>query len=143
MLLQPQTVEKDPELRQIAAGQHSEWLHPAQIYSTITAWIIAALLVAYFTMPHVHGRVFALMLIIECRRGSCWRCSGASRRSSDRGAIRRTWTFLPNMSFSMVLSIGLFVTGVILWFAFAKGRTGPEPAVVRRRRRVPGAVAVA
>ena len=87
--LQPQVVEKDPDLRQLAAKQHSEWLH-RQVYSTITAWIIAALLVAYFTMPHVPGRVFALMLIIEARRGSCWRCSAASRRSSGRRATRRT-----------------------------------------------------
>ena len=30
VLLQPQTVEKDPVLEEIAAEQHSEWLHPAQ-----------------------------------------------------------------------------------------------------------------
>ena len=39
-------------------------------------------------------------------------------------------TFLPNMSFSMVLSIGLFAAGVVLWFAFRKGTTGAAEEVV-------------
>jgi hypothetical protein len=43
-------------------------------------------------------------------------------------------TFLPNMSFSMVLSIGLFVAGIILWFAWRKGRTGAEPAAIEASR---------
>src|SRR6476661_700654 len=104
VLLQPQAVEKDPELRQIAAGQHSEWLHPAQIYSTITAWIIAALLVAYFTMPHVHGRVFALMLIIEAPARFVLEMLRSEPPVVGRGSDPPHLTFLPNMSFSMVLS---------------------------------------
>jgi prolipoprotein diacylglyceryltransferase len=122
-------VEKDPVLRQLAAEQHSDWLHPAQVYSTITAWIIAALLVAYFTMPHVPGRAFALMLIIEAPARFLLEMLRSEPPVVGPGSDPPHLTFLPNMSFSMVLSIGLFVTGVILWFAFRTGRTGAEPAV--------------
>src|SRR5438105_3589101 len=58
-------LKTNPQLKAIAQTQHSNALHPAQLYSTITAWLIAGLLYAYFTVPHAPGRVFALMLLVE------------------------------------------------------------------------------
>jgi phosphatidylglycerol---prolipoprotein diacylglyceryl transferase len=134
VLLQPQVVEKDPVLRAMAEKEHSEPLHPAQVYSTITAWIIAALLVAYFTMPHVPGRVFALMLIIEAPARFLLEMLRSEPPVVGPASDPPHLTFLPNMSFSMVLSIGLFLAGVILWFAFRKGTTGAAAEVVETPR---------
>lgn len=64
-LLRPDTVAADPQLSQLAASQASNPLHPAQLYSTITAFLLAGLLLAYFTVRSVPGRVFALMLMLE------------------------------------------------------------------------------
>lgn len=106
-----------PEQRQHllseAAAQHALPVHPAELYSTLTAWLIAALLIAYFTLPHVPGRVFALMLMLE----------SVSRFLLE--TVRAEPVFAPfgkhifgTMSYSMVLSIPLLALGIILWFAF-------------------------
>src|SRR5688572_6654217 len=45
------TPEEKSALLATAAGQHSLELHPSQLYSTFTAFLIAALLVACYTVP--------------------------------------------------------------------------------------------
>ena len=99
--------------RALAMRQHSLPVHPAQWYSTIAAWLIAAFLVAYFALPHAPGRVFALMLILE----------GVSRFLLEE--VRAEPVFAPfgkhifgTMSYSMVLSIPLVALGIALWFWF-------------------------
>ena len=99
--------------RALAMRQHSLSVHPAQWYSTIAAWLIAAFLVAYFALPHAPGRVFALMLILE----------GVSRFLLEE--VRAEPVFAPfgkhlfgTMSYSMVLSIPLVALGIALWFWF-------------------------
>ncbi len=101
-----QEVARSQELRMLATQQHSNAVHPAQLYSAFNAFLIAALLVAYFTLPHVPGRVFALMLIVE----------SVTRFILE--LLRVEPPVLGPMSFSMVLSIFLFAAGIILWFAF-------------------------
>jgi phosphatidylglycerol---prolipoprotein diacylglyceryl transferase len=66
-LLSPHSAEmaSDPELQSLADASRALPVHPAEIYSAITAFLLAALLIAYFTLPHADGRVFALMLILE------------------------------------------------------------------------------
>ncbi|HEY2589347.1 MAG TPA: prolipoprotein diacylglyceryl transferase [Tepidisphaeraceae bacterium] len=118
-----------PEQRQHlldeAAQQHALAVHPAELYSTLTAWLIAAFLLAYFTMPHAPGRVFALMLIVE----------GISRFLLEE--VRAEPVFTPfgkhifgTMSYSMVLSIPLVILGIILWIVFGRmAKHGVETGV--------------
>ena len=47
-------------------------VHPTQLYSSFTAFLLAVLLIVYLGLPHFDGRVFALMLILEGLRGTCW-----------------------------------------------------------------------
>jgi phosphatidylglycerol:prolipoprotein diacylglycerol transferase len=111
--------ERRERLLSLAAAQHALPVHPAELYSTLTAWLIAALLVAYFTLPHAPGRVFALMLILE----------SISRFLLEE--IRAEPVFTPfgkhlfgSMSYSMVLSIPLLLLGIGLWIGFGHGRAG-------------------
>lgn len=97
-------------LQSLAADQHSNPVHPAQWYSTITAWLIAAFLVAYFTLPHAPGRVFALMLIVE----------GVSRFLLE--TVRAEPPVIGNWSLSMVLSVPLVALGIVLWVVFGSRR---------------------
>lgn len=88
-------------------------VHPAQLYSTITALLLAALFVAFYTMPHVPGHVFALMCILE----------GATRfllemLRVEPGVGPTIGGF--SLSLSMWIGIGLVVTGLILWFGFSR-----------------------
>jgi phosphatidylglycerol---prolipoprotein diacylglyceryl transferase len=66
-LVSPRSAEmvSSPELRALADSSRALPVHPAEIYSAITAFLLAGLLIAYFSLPHVDGRVFALMLILE------------------------------------------------------------------------------
>ena len=104
-----------------AAGQHALPVHPAELYSTITALLIAAFLFAYFTIPHAPGRGFALMLIIE----------GVSRFLLEE--VRAEPAFTPfgkhifgTMSYSMVLSIPIVLSGIVLWFWLGSARVWKE-----------------
>jgi prolipoprotein diacylglyceryltransferase len=83
-------------------------VHPAQLYSTITAWLLAALLVAYFTLPHAHGRVFALMMILE----------GSSRFLLEW--LRAEPPVVGQLSLSMVIGLGLVAGGIVLWVVFGR-----------------------
>jgi phosphatidylglycerol:prolipoprotein diacylglycerol transferase len=96
-----------PNIQAIAATQHSQPVHPAQLYSTITSGLLTALLLCYFFMPHTGGRVFALMLMLE----------GPSRFLLEM--LRVEPPVLGPMSLSMVIGLVLLVIGIILWFALA------------------------
>ncbi len=60
-----QTIQSNSALQTMAEDSRALPVHPAEIYSSITAFLLAGLLIAYFSLPHVAGRVFALMLILE------------------------------------------------------------------------------
>ena len=117
---------KSPELLQKAGPQFVELsnhyrsrpVHPAQLYSTITAWILAALLVAFFTLRPAPGRVFALMLMLE----------GGTRFLLE--ALRTEPAVAGQFSLSMIIGIGLVVSGIVLWFVFGRfaTRDGAEPS---------------
>jgi phosphatidylglycerol:prolipoprotein diacylglycerol transferase len=118
--------EQLDHLLNLAAAQHALPVHPAELYSTLTAWLIAALLIAYFALPHAPGRVFALMLILE----------SVTRFLLEE--VRAEPVFTPfgkhifgTMSYSMVLSIPLLLLGIVLWFVFSRRTaTAAEPASV-------------
>ena len=104
-------------LMDLAKAQKARPVHPAQLYSTITAWLLAALLVAYFTLPHLPGRVFALMLMLE----------GGTRYLLE--LLRTEPAVAGTMSLSMVIGICLVIAGVVMWFACGRfPRDWPAPA---------------
>lgn len=84
---------------------HETAVHPAQLYSSLNAFILVAVLLAYYATPHAPGRVFALMLILK----------GASRFLLEM--LRAEPAVLGPMSFSMVISLFVLIpTGVVLWW---------------------------
>jgi phosphatidylglycerol:prolipoprotein diacylglycerol transferase len=97
----------DPAAAQLAAAEKTQPLHPAQLYSSFTAFLIGAIVLCYFTLPHVPGRAFALMLMLE----------GSTRFILE--LLRVEPPVIGNFSLSMILGIALAVLGVILWIAFA------------------------
>jgi len=100
---------RSPELKSLqplAAVQRSMRIHPTQLYSAITAFTLAGLLISHFTLPHAPGRTFALMMMLE----------GAARFSLE--LVRVEPPVVGGLSLSMVLSIALAVVGVVLWFIF-------------------------
>ena len=110
-------VSQDPTLRALARAERSAPVHPTQLYSTLNAFLIAAICYAYLSLPHSPGRVFAVMLILK----------GITRFLLEmirtEPPVKPEW-FGP-MSISMVISIGLVLSGIILWFLFSRP---PAPA---------------
>jgi phosphatidylglycerol:prolipoprotein diacylglycerol transferase len=92
----------------LASTQRSLPVHPAQLYSAFTGLLLAAFCVAYFTVPHVPGHVFAAMMILE----------GIARYTLE--LLRVEPAVIGNMSLSMVLGIAMVAMGLCLWFAFSK-----------------------
>lgn len=81
-------------------------VHPAQLYSTITAFLIAGILWSYFTLSPRPGKVFALMLMLE----------GSTRYILEM--LRVEPPVWGPMSLSMIIGAGMALAGVILWFAW-------------------------
>ena len=116
-LLEWREIENDPGLVALARQQRSNPVHNAQIYSTITALLIAAICVAYFTLRPSPGRVMALMLMLE----------GPTRFILE--LLRSEPAVAGDWSLSMVLGVVLAAAGVVFWFLFAPRRpTVPAPA---------------
>jgi phosphatidylglycerol---prolipoprotein diacylglyceryl transferase len=97
---------KTPEQRTMAAGSWSNPVHPTQIYSTITALLVAGACVAYFTLAPAAGRVFGLMLVME----------GAGRFTIENLRVEPpVLTFGPfAWSMSMTIGAGLIVGGTVM-----------------------------
>jgi len=107
-LISPAEAQGNPELLAMMKQQRSLPVHAAQIYSTITCFILAALLVAYFSMPHVAGRVFALMLMLE----------GLTRFMLEM--LRVEPPVIGSFSLSMIVGLMLVGMGAILWVVFGR-----------------------
>lgn len=103
---------------------HSLPVHPAQLYSTFTALLIAAICVCYFSLKPPAGRVMALMLMLE----------GTTRfllemlRSEPPVLIGGL-----GWSLSMYIGLLLALAGGVMWFTFSDarrpGESLPTPAV--------------
>ena len=91
-------------------SQRSRLLHPAQLYSTITAMILATALWRFFYVSHAPGRVFALMMMLE----------GVGRYTLEILRVEPpvVQLFGRGLSLSMVLSVGLVSAGALLWVVF-------------------------
>ena len=112
-LVDPARAAADPMLAQLADAAASLPLHPTQLYSSLNAFLLTALLLAYFFTPHRPGRVFALMLLLI----------GASRFTLE--TLRTEPTVAGAFSFSMIGSVVLFGIGAVLWLAFGRGELDP------------------
>ena len=114
----PEALRKaGPQFVELSKQYRSRPVHPAQLYSTITALMLAALLVAYFTLPHAPGRVMALMLMLE----------GAARFVLE--SLRTEPPVWGPLSLSMVIGLFLTLAGTIMWIVFGRfGRPEEHPA---------------
>jgi phosphatidylglycerol:prolipoprotein diacylglycerol transferase len=117
-LVDPKAAAGSPALRATMAAQHSLPLHPAQLYSTFTAFLLAGVCVAYFTLPHVAGRVMALMLMLEGPSRFILEMLRAEPAVVGRGTT--VLSALPPMSLSMVLGLQLCLAGAALWVYFGR-----------------------
>jgi phosphatidylglycerol:prolipoprotein diacylglycerol transferase len=112
-------METYPALQILAAQTKSLPVQPTQLYSTLTAFLLAGLLIAYLTLPHINGRVFALMLMLE----------GFSRYLLELLRVEPSvltihfagyiWRF----SLSMILGLQMAAAGAIMWIVLADRQT--------------------
>lgn len=108
-LLTPEDAKKEGgAAAALAQTQHSLPVHPAQIYSFLTGILLAGICVAHFTTPHAPGRTFALMMMLE----------GAARFALE--SVRVEPAVVANLSYSMVLGIGIVGVGLLLWLVFGE-----------------------
>lgn len=113
---------RNPLTREAAIACSANPVHPAQLYSTITGVLLAAVCVAFFYLPHAPGQVMALMMMLE----------GVSRFLLESvRAEPSIYRFVMGghefgWSYSMV--IGMFVTGagMVLWLALGAVSRRPE-----------------
>jgi phosphatidylglycerol:prolipoprotein diacylglycerol transferase len=112
-------------LSSVADQQHSLPVQPTQLYSSFTAFLLAGLLWAYWTLEHADGRVFALMLMLE----------GPARfvleliRVEPAVLTGRVAGIPVNMSLSMVLGLMLPVAGVVMWVAAGWKKSASERGI--------------
>lgn len=105
-LIPADLANRDPELAAVAKAERSRPVHPTQLYSTVAALLITALLLAFYPFNKTPGCVFALMLMIE----------PITRFLLEM--LRVEPAVLGPMSFSMALAIPQFALGVGLWVGF-------------------------
>jgi phosphatidylglycerol---prolipoprotein diacylglyceryl transferase len=91
----------------IARQQKSLAVHPTQLYSTITAGLIALVCLAYFSLSPKPGTVFGLMMILE----------GAGRFTIEQMRVNETVLHVGSfgLSLSMTIGLGLFIAGLVMW----------------------------
>lgn len=95
------------------SAEHSLWLHPTQLYSTIDGLIIMTLLLAYFPIRKRDGEVMGLLMLaypitrflIEHLR-------------NDEGV------FAAGMTISQLISVGIFGFGLIYWLVILRRPVG-------------------
>ena len=123
-LLNPQLppVSNTPQLHAVASATAALPVHPTELYSSFTAFLLAALLIAYLGLPHIEGRGFALMMMLE----------GFARYVLElirvEPAVMTVKMFGQEygMSISMILGLGVVVAGAIMWIALSKRLAGRE-----------------
>lgn len=89
-------------------------VYPTELYSAFNSFLVAGILVTYFSMRPAAGRVFGLMLILE----------GFSRYLLEM--VRVEPAVWGKLSLSMVIGLGLVIAGVLMWWACGKRRVRAE-----------------
>jgi phosphatidylglycerol:prolipoprotein diacylglycerol transferase len=85
-------------------------VHPAQLYSTITAALIGWVLWSYYPLRRRDGEVIALMLMIY----------PISRFLEEIIRTDEQAVFGTGLSISQNISLAVFVSGIGLWFYLSK-----------------------
>jgi phosphatidylglycerol:prolipoprotein diacylglycerol transferase len=120
-------VSTSSPLQLIAAENRALPVQPTELYTVFTAFLLALLLFLYLGLPHLDGRVFALMMMLE----------GFARyvlemiRVEPAVAMVRWHGQAYGMSISMILGAGIMVAGVAMWLALGRiggGRQLGNPA---------------
>jgi phosphatidylglycerol:prolipoprotein diacylglycerol transferase len=112
-------VSTDADLRAAAAATAALPVQPTQLYSSFTAFLLAALLIAYLGLPHADGRVFALMLMLE----------GFARYVLELIRVEPSVTTLHfhgrpyGLSISMILGLFILVAGFLMWTLIGRVRS--------------------
>ena len=120
-LMTKDEVTKDPQLKALAASQKALPVLPTELYSTLTSFLLAGVLFAFYTMRPAAGRVFALMCILE----------GTTRFILEMVRVEppvKPELFGP-LSIAQVTSVGIVIAGVAFWFLapmFGKQRQEPR-----------------
>lgn len=118
-LLSRDELREDPALEAMAGRSRSLPVHPAQIYSTLNALLIAGICLACFTLRRSAGQVFALMLILY----SVGRFMLETLRVEPAVKL---FGLDPGFSYSMWVAIFTFIGGILLW-VFFQFRYRPAP----------------
>jgi phosphatidylglycerol:prolipoprotein diacylglycerol transferase len=105
-------------------ADHSLWLHPTQLYSTIDGLVILLLLSAYFPIRKRDGEVMGLLMLTYPMTRFF-----VEHLRNDEGVVAGT-----GMTISQLISVGIFAGGLIYWFALSRMPLGryadtvkPEP----------------
>ncbi|MGD0770845.1 MAG: prolipoprotein diacylglyceryl transferase [Tepidisphaeraceae bacterium] len=86
-------------------------VHPTQLYSSFTAFLLAVLLIVYLGLPHLDGRVFALMLILEGLARYVLEMIRVEPAVFTLRLHGQSYAF----SISMILGLAAIVAGFVLW----------------------------
>jgi phosphatidylglycerol:prolipoprotein diacylglycerol transferase len=106
-LLSKEEIRGNVKLETLANLQHARPVHPTEIYSAFNSFLVAGVLLAFFSLAPAPGRAFALMLVLE----------GASRYIMEMIRVEPAVFGTKTQSFSMILSAGLVVAGALMWLA--------------------------
>jgi phosphatidylglycerol:prolipoprotein diacylglycerol transferase len=118
----PVPIENIEQVRRLGAEQHSAGLHPAQLYSALTAFLITGIVLCFLTLGRAPGRAFALMLMLE----------GSSRFVLEMLRVERQ--VIGRFSLSMLIGLGLAGLGLVLWLLFSTdARKESKPALQAAR----------
>jgi phosphatidylglycerol:prolipoprotein diacylglycerol transferase len=115
-------VSDSQRLRLVAAGATALPVHPTQLYSSFTAFLLAALLIVYLGLPHLDGRVFALMLILEGLARYLLELIRVEPAVFTLRLHGQSYAF----SISMILALAAIVAGFILWNLLDRPRSAPD-----------------
>ena len=122
-----QEVAHAPALVPLARQSRSLAVHPAQIYSSLNALLICGLCLAFLTVRHSTGQVFALMLILY----SVGRFTLETLRVEPAVPLFDIpGTLGWNLSFSMWTAFFTFAAGAALWVVFAAAYRPSGPAAL-------------
>jgi len=115
-------VSTSENLRAIVASVSALPVQPTELYSSFTAFLLAALLIAYLGLPHIDGRVFALMLILE----------GIARYVLELIRVEPSVLTIHvagqsyGMSISMILGAAIVVVGLGMWLWLVRATVRPH-----------------
>jgi phosphatidylglycerol:prolipoprotein diacylglycerol transferase len=102
-LLTKNEIRGHKDLEALAAGVRARPVQPTELYSAFNSFLVAGILLVFFSLAPTPGRVFALMLVLD----------GGSRYLLEM--IRVEPPVWGNQSFSMVLGAAFVVSGILMW----------------------------